>query len=540
MNRSEIISTYERNGREAALGEYSKAIEALRGKENELNSLAFLAADFAHSEALQLLFNAGVSPSVTGNYSYTLLHFLGIQQDSRYSIKPKGAVSKTTALLIDNKVSALRKDENKGLCCYHYAAQNGMAEMVETLAERGTKLNMTDKEGNTGIHIACDYVKHAIRETENKKRELENSKTEYEKTVSRQKELGKSDAEIAAYVKTWVPNPPEKAQAAYDHSVQHVEDYFRTVKAFAAGGVDVSEKNSYDKPALDIAIENNAKKIAAFLSGSLTEGGDAATVAAGGMTLHQAAEKGDVEAIKSIAGTGADMNGLKDGDDIDMGGRTALAIAVAFLQADAVDALLSFGADPSFRDGKGRTALRCMFSPELKTSPNGKMLEQKILQKIIRSIKSAGFKINDIVDDDGNTLLNIACGSSRGMAHNRRTMKGEILDEVMKLNPDLNLPNRFGVTPLMHTCARDFDIMENVQLQMLEQGADVKAADKNGDTALHYAARNDDKAGAKTLCDMLLEFGADAKAVNNAKQTALDIATEKNNEPLVKLLLSKM
>jgi ankyrin repeat protein len=83
-------------------------------------------------------------------------------------------------------------------------------------------------------------------------------------------------------------------------------------------------------------------------------------------------------------------------------------------------------------------------------------------------------------------------------------------------------------------------MMENVQVALLEQGAEVSAADRNGDTALHYAARNDDKNGAKVLCEMLLEFGAAAAAVNNAGKTALDIATEIGNEPLVKLLLAKI
>ncbi|AIZ56704.1 ankyrin repeats (3 copies) [Candidatus Methanoplasma termitum] len=539
MDQREIKSKYEQNNRDAALESYSKAIETYRGQEDNINKLAVLAADFAHPEALQVLFNAGASPSFIGDYGYTLLHHLAIQNESMYIQKPAGAVAKTTLLLLDNKVSALRKDENRGMTCYHYAAQNGAAEMVEALAERGTKLNMTDKDGNTGIHIACEYVRHAIKDVEYKKKDLESSKKEYEKAVSRQKELGKNEAEIAEYVKKWVTNTPEKAQKNYDVAVQHAEDYFRTVKAFVAGGVDKDEKNSYDRSPLDIAVESDAKKIAAFLSGTLADGGNAA-VAAGGMTLHQAAEKGDVEAIKAIAGTGVDMNGLKDEEEHKLGGRTALAIAVAHLKADAVDALLSYGADPSFKDGKGRVALRFLFEPELKTSPNGKTFEEKVIQKIIRSMKAAGFKIDQIVDDDGNTILNTACRSSRGMAYNGRTIKGEVIDEVMKNSPNINLPNRFGETPLMHACARDFEMMENIQLMMLEQGADVSAADKNGDTALHYAARNDDKNGARTLCDMLLEFGADAKAVNNVKQMALDIATQKNNEPLVKLLLNKM
>jgi ankyrin repeat protein len=82
--------------------------------------------------------------------------------------------------------------------------------------------------------------------------------------------------------------------------------------------------------------------------------------------------------------------------------------------------------------------------------------------------------------------------------------------------------------------------MENVQLTLLERGVNVAAADQDGNTALHYAAKNRNKNGAKTLCDMLLEFGADASVVNNAGKAALDIATEQDNEPLVKLLLSKM
>jgi ankyrin repeat protein len=539
MNPYEIKRLYEQNARDAVLEALPKAIEANKGQEDKLNELTFLAADFAHPEALKMLFDAGVSPAVMGKYGYTLLHFLAIQQESTYNEKPVGAVRNTTLLLLDNEVSALRKDENRGMTCYHYAAQKGLAEMVEVFAERGTKLNMTDKDGNTGIHIASDQVRHALSEIEYKKRSLEASKKDYEEKVKRQKELGNTDEQIAEYVKKWITNPPEKAQKEYDKAVQHVEDYFLVVKAFAKGGVDIGEKNRYDKAALDIAVESNAKKIAAFLSGTLTEEGGA-SVAAGGMTLHQAAEKGDVEAIKAIAASGADLNALKDGKDHELGGRTALAVAIAYLRSEAVEALLSCGADPSFKDGKGCAALRCMFYPEAKVTPNGKMLEEGRIRKIIKDMISAGAKIDQIIDDDGNTLLNIACRTSRGMAHNGRTLKGDAVDEALKYKPDINLPNRFGETPLMHSCRADFETMENVQITLLERGAKVSAADMNGDTALHYAARNDNKVGAKALCDMLLDFGADAKAVNNAKKTALDIATESNNEPLVKLLLSKM
>jgi ankyrin repeat protein len=546
MDSHDIKRIYAQPGesRDAALAAYPRAIEDNKSQETKLHALAFLAADFAHPAALKLLFEAGVPPAITDDYGFTLLHYLARQPESKYHIKPAGAIEETAALLLDNKVNALRKDENENMTCHHYAARNGMAALVETLASRGVKLNMTDRDGNTGIHIACEYVRFAIRNIDSRKNELEKSQKHHEETVARLRARGMTDAQIAQYTSNNSMNTPEQARQAYEAAVRLVEDYFRVVKAFVVAGVDIEEKNEHGKKALDIAIDSNAKKIAAYLSGMLADDddGDSASIAAGGMTLHQAAEKGDAAAIKAIAATGAGINGLYDGDAPALSGFkgcTALSVACAFLQAGGVEAQLSCGADPAVKDGNGRAAASYLAS-DLRASLNTSVFEEKRIPKIIKNIINAGMDINLPVNNDGDTLLVLACKSPRGTGYNHYTLKGVIIDEAMKHKPDVNLANRFGQTALMHACARDFDIMENLQLALLEQGADVSAADQNGDTALHYAARNDSKTGAKTLCDMLLKFGAGANAVNNAGKTALDIATEQNNEPLVKLLLGKM
>ena len=478
MNLYEIKRLYNNGDRTAALKAYPEAIKEHGNNEEIMNELAFLAADYSDAEALGLLFEAGVSPAVADKYKFTLLHYLARQPESTHHARPAGAVAETTALLMDSKLSVRLKDENEKMTCYHYAARNGLLEMVEEMVKRGARLSLTDREGNTGIHIACDYVRFA--------------------------------------------SPDKK------------ENFFRVVRAFAEGGVDIGEKNDIGWTALDIAIKSDAKKIAAYLSGTLSE--DGTGFAAGGMTFHQAAEKGDVEAIKAIADTGADINALKDGEEYRNGGCTPLAIAVLALKAEAVEALLACGADPAFRDGSGRAAVSFI----LRSDVNGPAFEENRIPKIINDIIGAGMDIDMPVNDDSDTLLILACKSQRGYAYKRYTHKGEVIGEAIRHNPNVNLANRFGETALMHACSKDFEVMENTQVWLLEQGADVAAADQNGDTALHYAARNYDNTAARTLCDTLLEFGADPNATNNAGETALDIATKRDNEPLVKLLLGNM
>ncbi|MDR1404683.1 MAG: ankyrin repeat domain-containing protein [Candidatus Methanoplasma sp.] len=545
MQGFEIKRLYsqEGQGRDAALEGYRALLaENPDGLSEEAGQeLVILAADFAHAEALSLLFEAGVSASINEWMEFTLLHILARREESRSCVKPEGAVAACVNLLLDNKVSALRKDRD-GRVCYHYAAQEGMHEFAEALAARGAKLNMTDGHGNTGIHIACEYVGRALRDIDYAKEKVERAKKEYAETVADMSGKGKTEEEIAEYMQTWkkgLTANADKERAELVAAEQRAEDYFLTVKTFAEAGVDADEKNSYGElRALEIAVNNGAKKIAAYLSGTLSEG-DEGAIKAGGMTLHQAAEKGDAEAIRALAGRGEDINGLKDADEYSFGGCTPLAIACVFLQPEAAAALLECGADPNFRNGQGRAALSYIAN-DLKASVSGKIFEEKRIPKMIKDMISAGLDINRIVDDDGDTLLIQAAKSHRGQGYGNYTVKGVLIDEALRQKADINLSNRFGETALMHVCARDFKAMENAQITLLEQGADVAAADRNGDTALHYAARNDDKNGARVLCDMLLEFGADANAVNNDGKTALDIAGETDNEPLAKLLLGKM
>ena len=143
--------------REAALEAY-RAIIAENQGEDTLNALAFLAADYAHPEALSLLFDAGVSPKITNSNRATLLDILakqpGIRRYSYIEPLPSGAVAAAVNLLLDKNVDALNTEHfSDKRTCYHYAALKGKVEFVEALAKRGVRLDLSDRTGNNAVQI---------------------------------------------------------------------------------------------------------------------------------------------------------------------------------------------------------------------------------------------------------------------------------------------------------------------------------------------------------------------------------------------------
>src|SRR5262245_6390896 len=70
-------------------------------------------------------------------------------------------------------------------------------------------------------------------------------------------------------------------------------------------------------------------------------------------------------------------------------------------------------------------------------------------------------------------------------------------------------------------------------LRLLASGADVRAKDVDGTTALHWAAHY----GDAELADKLIRAGADVNAVNDYGSTAMMEAATIGNADILKLLL---
>ena len=84
----------------------------------------------------------------------------------------------------------------------------------------------------------------------------------------------------------------------------------------------------------------------------------------------------------------------------------------------------------------------------------------------------------------------------------------------------------------LHETAKTGDIKPLQTL--LEQGADVNARNKYGDTPLHYAVSN----GHTEIAQLLINKGADINAKMKTGQTALDLAKNWGHTELIALLQS--
>ena len=535
MNISELGRMYELGKDEDVI---SDAYRQLMDPNNEeiMGEMGLIAAKNADPRSMKLLLDKGLDPNLTDMFSRTLLHQVA-QSEWRFYKPKKGDITAIVEVLLAHNTSVLRKDSNK-MVCYHYAARTGNYEFVEALAKHNMKLNIVDSDGNTGIHLAADAVRHKISSLGYATDEFDRTKNRIEEDIKERLARGWDMDTVKKYMKNNRMPTVEEHEQKYRDLEEEVDNFFKVVVIFAENGVDVDEKNRFGNSALDFAIKSNAKKIATYLSGKLDRGADA--ISAGGMTLHQAIEKNDLEAVKSLLRLGADVNGFSDPNSDDFEGCTPLGVSCGFIKSDMAIVLLENGADPNLKDSRGNVAVSYILSPNIRSGINHNTFKNNDIPRILNAMIDAGLRINDPVNEDSDTILTLACKSGRGTAHNGQSPKKVILEELLRKNVDVNIVNRFRESALMLSCLRDFDVMENIQIQLLERGADTSVADNDSNTALHYAAMNDSSTGAKILSEMLLDFGTDPAAVNNQRKTALDIATERNNEPLVKLLLSKM
>ena len=491
------------------------------GDVNERDSNGYtplhIASRFADVELIQIFLENGADPNAVNNYGAAPLDLLS--QIDHVSKRPEdGKMYQATVLLLNAKANPHKKDSSE-MTCYHCAAQKGNWELVQAFCDNKTRLKGIAHGGENGLHIAALFARNAV-----------------EKVERQQKMLEKMKAAGDSNLKSW-ENDLEKARV-------QLEGFFKTVKAFVDGGVDPDDTNNNLQKPVAIAKSSGANKIAALLEGTLTADDSEEDMElkskAGGMSLHEAVVKNDLEAVRSLIALGADLNEINDGERFT--GMTPLAAACSLVNAESIQLLTEAGADPNFKDGNGCTCLAYMFSytTALHTRPDV-FIENKP-QKAMKYLIDAGLNINETVDDLLNTALTCACHSPHNSpGYNQFILRNMLIDEFIRYGIDVNQANGNGQTALMGACLLCFKDSESMLLALLENGAKTDVCDNGGNTPLMYASVHSNSLDAKMIADLLFDFGDTIPDyANNDGKTALDYATERNNEMLVKLILSKM
>lgn len=207
----------------------------------------------------------------------------------------------------------------------------------------------------------------------------------------------------------------------------------------------------------------------------------------GETALHKAAAAGDVSAMKELLEAGLDVNDRSSAD-----GATPLHQACRLEQVEAVAVLLSRGADPNIGDSFGESplfshycSLREVMSMLLQAGANPNLPDREGLYPVVLSdfpdlLVRYGANPNLLVASTNNTvfmqrMLNFGDESDPGV------------QAMLQGRADVKLATDDGYTPLM--MASENRLIGLVR-ELIARGADVKARDRFGKSALDYTRRH--------------------------------------------------
>ncbi|CAI8018734.1 Ankyrin repeat domain-containing protein 50, partial [Geodia barretti] len=217
--------------------------------------------------------------------------------------------------------------------------------------------------------------------------------------------------------------------------------------------------------------------------------------------LHDAAQRGDVEAVERLLSTSVNINSRTEDE-----GDTALLLASLRGHVEVVRLLLKAGAAVFISD-------KCCSTPLYFASIYGH-------RAVVELLLENGADVS-IGNEDGSSPLYVA--SQEGHS--------EVVDVLVKAGADVHQATaKECCVPLGIAAARGHT--ETVQ-RLLEAGANVNQQDKSGATPVWFASLN----GHTAVVKLLIENGADISICNEDGASPLYVASQEGHSDVVDILL---
>jgi ankyrin repeat protein len=394
--------------------------------------------------------------------------------------------------------------EADGTTALHYAVRSDDVQTVQLLLRAGANPNAANRYQVTPLGLAATNGNLALVESLLKAGADANAElADGETVLMRAARTGRADVVKLLIVHGGNVNAKERSLGETALMWAAAENHPEAVSLLAEAGASLNERSATMKYPPRVPGRSGLVSMA-LPKGHWTP-------------VMYAAREGAVQAIRSLAAAGADL------DLTDQDGANALNLALINGHYDAAAALLENGADPNVADSRGVTALYT--AVDMHTLP----------WTLMRPSPKETDRLTSL------DIMKLAL--DYGADPNAR-LKGPILPR-QHTNGDAAL--NAGATPLMRA-AKSGD-MAAMRI-LLQYGADPRAVQKNGTNALMMAAglgwregfvaANDKGTEAEAIeaIKLCLELGLDINAQNEEGYSPLHAAVDRT-DGVIKYLVSR-
>jgi uncharacterized protein len=409
-----------------------------------------------------------------------------------------------------------------GTTALDWAVRQNDSEMVDRLIKAGADPKAANRYGVTPLYLAClNGSAGMIAKLLEAGADANSATSEGETALMTVARTGNVDAAKVLLAHGADVNVKEQWRQQTPLMWAVAECHPEVAKEFIAHGADV-----------------NAKQVEWQWERQVTKEPREKWMPLGGFTpLHFAARQGCLAGAELLVKSGAQINAVNPN------GFSPILLSIINAHYDVAAYLAAQGADVNIADEVGRTPLYA--AVDMHTLPDSNLpwpseLNNKLTSlDLIRALLAHGAGVNaqlkkqepyrSKVDRGADTVLTTG---TTPLLRAAKAGDAEVMQILLAKGADPKLTTKFGVTPIMaaaglgtkeeDTTGRrktEAEAIEAIKL-CVAAGADVNAADNQGDTALHGAAQK----GYDQVLQFLVDHGAKLDVKDKKGRTPLDAA----------------